>query len=52
MSACAPVLDTVSMRRQPVRWEPTLPWAVTLALLTLVSLLSLNQVTEFLYFQF
>ena len=33
-------------------WTPSRQWAVALAVLTLVSLLSLNRPAEFLYFQF
>jgi D-alanyl-lipoteichoic acid acyltransferase DltB (MBOAT superfamily) len=52
MAACEPVLDGREVRKQPLQWWPSLSWAMTIALLALVSLLSLNQVTEFLYFQF
>jgi len=40
----------LSMRR--LEWRPTRPWAVFSALTFLVSVLSMEQVSEFLYFQF
>jgi D-alanyl-lipoteichoic acid acyltransferase DltB (MBOAT superfamily) len=52
MAACGPVLDRRGTGKQVVQWRPTLSWAMTVALMALLSLLSLNQVTEFLYFQF
>jgi hypothetical protein len=52
MVAREPEHDRGGTGRQVVQWRPTLSWAMTVALMALVSLLSLNQVTEFLYFQF
>jgi hypothetical protein len=52
MAACGQALDDRENSKHPFQWRPTLSWAVTIAVLALVSLLSLNQVTEFLYFQF
>jgi alginate O-acetyltransferase complex protein AlgI len=51
MAASASGRDEAGME-PALRWQQTFPWAMAMALLTLVSLLSLNQVTEFLYFQF
>tara|TARA_A100000164_G_scaffold352134_1_gene357504 strand:- start:434 stop:1978 length:1545 start_codon:yes stop_codon:yes gene_type:complete len=34
------------------KWKPNLIWSFTIALVTALSLMSLNQVSEFLYFQF
>ena len=48
----SPVLDRKVDGASPVRWQPTTAWAVSVSVLALLSLLSLNQVTEFLYFQF
>ena len=36
----------------PLKWRPTPLWAVTLSIVTIISLLSLSQISEFLYFQF
>ena len=33
-------------------WQPNAGWAVTVAAMSLLGILSLNQVTEFLYWQF
>jgi len=38
--------------RKVFRWRPTLGWALILAAMAALSLLDLNQVTDFVYFQF
>lgn len=35
-----------------LRWQPTLPWAVAYAILGIIGLLHMTQLSEFLYFQF
>lgn len=57
MSRYAPALltnkweaDTVSKNR--IKWQPTTTWVVIISFLAIISLLSLTQVSEFLYFQF
>ena len=35
-----------------IQWRPTTGWAMTVAVISLLGILALNQVTEFLYWQF
>ena len=42
----------LNQRLHALRWRPTPVWAVTVALLTLLGLMSLGRISEFLYFQF
>jgi len=35
-----------------ITWQPTRTWAVILAFIAAITLLSLTQISEFLYFQF
>lgn len=37
---------------QKIKWELSVFWAVTMSMVTALTLLSLNQMSEFLYFQF
>ena len=57
MGRYAPALDTYrgEISAIPFRWmqwQPALHWAVTFIIITVVSILSLSQASEFLYFQF
>lgn len=47
-----PALDAVDKTAIATRWQPSLRWSVGLALLLCFCMLSLNQASEFLYFQF
>ena len=44
--------DSSPPARIAVNWKPSLPWAIAIGFLAALSILSLNQVSEFLYFQF
>ena len=37
---------------QKIKWQPSTWWAVIMGIIAAVALLSLNQISEFLYFQF
>ena len=37
---------------QRIKWQPSTRWAVIMGIIAAVALLSLNQISEFLYFQF
>jgi D-alanyl-lipoteichoic acid acyltransferase DltB (MBOAT superfamily) len=50
MAAYKPALGKITGHR--LRWAPNVAWGCVVALLGLVSLLSLSEVSEFLYFQF
>jgi hypothetical protein len=54
LAAYRPVLEAVQAfpGRISVKWAPTLRWAVVVAMMAIASLLSMNRVSEFLYFQF
>ena len=54
LRASRPILEPVAAPRSWVHidWRPSLGWALAIALLASASLLSLNRVSEFLYFQF
>ncbi len=60
MSRYEPVLqEHVSSGQNPllslvqnIKWKPSVYWAVIMSIVTGLTLLSLNQVSEFLYFQF
>ena len=52
-----PALDTYpdldeQYRKPRLFWRPTLVWSLATAILAVVSILSLTQISEFLYFQF
>ncbi len=54
LAAYRPVLEPVQASSQSIRlaWTPNFRWAAAIAIIAVVSLLSMNRVSEFLYFQF
>ncbi len=52
-AAYAPALETAAERaRWVIRWRPNAVWGLLTAVLAVACILSLDRVTEFLYFQF
>lgn len=54
-SQCDVMLDDFKAGRPPVlkfHWSPNARWGLAMAIMALVSLMNLTQVSEFLYFQF
>ena len=52
-AAYAPALETAAERaRWAIRWRPTRVWGLLTAAVAVACVLSLDRVTEFLYFQF
>jgi hypothetical protein len=52
---CDVVLEPPFSTQAPLfdwQWQPSMAWSFFIAVLTLISLLNLTQVSEFLYFQF
>lgn len=53
MSRFSPALDMIDERkRSHLLWRPSIGWAVVIAVLTLIPLLQLTRISEFLYYQF
>jgi alginate O-acetyltransferase complex protein AlgI len=45
-------LEIVSKNSCSIYWRPTIGWAIIISFLASIGIMSLNQVSEFLYFQF
>lgn len=52
LPASQDLIEGQAQRFARLRWRPNLPWALATGVLLAISLLSMQQISEFLYFQF
>lgn len=46
------IIKPTSKRISQLQWKPTMPWAILIAIVFAIAILSLNSASEFLYFRF
>jgi hypothetical protein len=52
MARYAPALDWGGVGRRRLQWQPTAAWAIAVGCAAAISIASLTEVSQFLYFQF